>query len=298
MAAIQPRAKSKSNFVPQWVLSPPTYEDVRAMLAEMEALDLPGSDGEPMENERERIQIDFSLDILNQHWQERNDFYAGGNMFIYFDLDQAQTIIQEINESLPRRTFRGPDLFVVLDVDGSYRRQKWVVWQEDGRFPNVIIELMSPSTRHIDLDEKKQLYERTFHTAEYFCFDYLNPDNNDSLIGWRLDANGRYQPVAPDERGWLWSEELQLWLGKWNGVRDRDDATWLRFYTTDGELLLSKSEAAERQAEAAERQAEAAERQAEAAERQAAQEAAARQAAEAENARLRAELARLRGNTD
>jgi hypothetical protein len=35
------------------------------------ALDLPDSDGEPMENERERLQISLMLDTLNQHWKDR-----------------------------------------------------------------------------------------------------------------------------------------------------------------------------------------------------------------------------------
>jgi hypothetical protein len=26
-----------------------------------------------------------------------------------------------------------------------------------------------------------------------------------------------YQPINPDERGWLWCESLGLWLGPWAG---------------------------------------------------------------------------------
>jgi len=31
---------------------------------------------------------------------------------------------------------------VVLNVDGERERQCWVVWQENGRYPDVIVELM------------------------------------------------------------------------------------------------------------------------------------------------------------
>ena len=93
-------------------------------------LDLPDSDGEPMENERERFQILLLLDALNQHWKDRQDFYTGGNMFLYYSAEQAHQIIDEIAEpARPRRAFRGPDAFIVLHVDGSFRRQKWVVWK-------------------------------------------------------------------------------------------------------------------------------------------------------------------------
>ena len=41
------------------------------------------------------------------------------------------------------RDFRGPDFFVVLDVDGEVDRKSWIVWEENGRYPDVIVELMS-----------------------------------------------------------------------------------------------------------------------------------------------------------
>ena len=39
-------------------------------LVALSALDLPGSDGEPMENERERIQMNLGIESLDQHWKE------------------------------------------------------------------------------------------------------------------------------------------------------------------------------------------------------------------------------------
>ncbi|MEO1744241.1 MAG: Uma2 family endonuclease, partial [Cyanobacteria bacterium J06629_9] len=56
-----------------------------------------------------------------------------------------------------------------------------------------------------------------------------------------------YQPIEPNEQGWLWSNELELFLG----VHDSQ----LRFYTTDSELIPS----AEERAEAAEKKTRAAE---------------------------------------
>ena len=42
------------------------------------ALELPDSDGEPVENERERFHMNLVLDVLSQHWHDRQDFYAAG----------------------------------------------------------------------------------------------------------------------------------------------------------------------------------------------------------------------------
>lgn len=108
--------------------------------------------------------------MLNQAYLERSDFFAGGNMFIYYSSTQAKN-----------KDFRGPD--VVLNIDGSYPRQGWVVWEEEGRYPDVIVELMSDSTANVDITTKKNLYERTFRTPDYFVYDPFDPD---SLRGWHL----------------------------------------------------------------------------------------------------------------
>jgi Uma2 family endonuclease len=253
----------------------PAWQEVDTLdLKALESLELPGSDGEPMENERERLQITLTLNSLHQHWHDRTDFYAGGNMFIYYSFSQARAILEELEApDRPKRVFRGPDVFIVLDVDGSYRRQRWVVWEEEGRYPDIIFEFLSPKTRHRDLGTKKHLYERTFQTREYFCFDYLHPSGEESLFGWRLDAQRHYQPIVPDPRGWLWSEELQLWVGRWTGSFERDTTTWMRFYTLEGELVLTRAEQATDLVEQAEQQTEQAEQRAEQAEQRAKQEA-------------------------
>jgi Uma2 family endonuclease len=180
-------------------------------------------DGEPLESNRHRIGMNILIRSLQEAWSERNDFFTGGNMFVYYNSAQARN-----------RDFRGSDFFVVLDVDGTVSRQGWVVWDEGGRYPDVIVELMSPSTAAVDTGIKKGIYERTFRTRDYFVFDPFDPA---SLQGWRLDANFHYQSIPPNERGWLWSETLGFWLGTWEGTIDREIAVWLRFYDRAGNLL-------------------------------------------------------------
>lgn len=85
-----------------------------------------------------------------------------------------------------------------------------VVWEEDGRYPDVTVELLSPSTASVDSGVKKDLSERVFRTPDYFIYD---PFAADSLSGWHLELGRCYQPLIPNERGWLWCETLELWLG-------------------------------------------------------------------------------------
>jgi Uma2 family endonuclease len=199
----------------------------------MPPTDLIFDNDEPLETNRHRIAMNTLIRSLQQAWRDRNDYFCGGNMFVYYSSQQAMN-----------RDFRGPDFFAVLDIDGSYPRQGWVVWQEGGRYPDVIVELMSSSTANVDTGVKKDLYERVFRTRDYFVFDPFEPN---SLAGWRLDANLHYQPIVPNEQGWLWSQTLGFWLGTWEGTIDREPAFWLRFYDEVGNLVPLPEEAAEQQ---------------------------------------------------
>lgn len=199
-------------------------------------------DGEPLESNRHRIAMNTLIRSLQQAWADRNDFFTGGNMFIYYSSEQARN-----------RDFRGPDFFAALDVDGTKSRQGWVVWEEDGRYPDAIVELLSDSTAETDKGTKKDIYERVFRTPDYFVFEPFDPN---SLQGWHLDANQRYQPLVPDERGSLWCQTLGFWLGTWEGTIDRETAVWLRFYDSSGNLVLLPEEAAGARAEQEHQQAE------------------------------------------
>jgi hypothetical protein len=166
----------------------------------------------------------------------------GGNMFVYYSTELARQILaEEAEPARPHRAFRGPDLFVVLHVDGSFRRQKWVVWDEEGRYPDVIFEFLSPSTRRTDQTTKKTLYEQTFRTREYYWYDPFDPRE---FQGWQLHSDSGYQAMAPDARGWIWSPVLHLWIGRWEGTYPRSDHL-VAFYDPQGLLVLTSQEIAE-----------------------------------------------------
>ncbi|MFO0807728.1 MAG: Uma2 family endonuclease [Gemmataceae bacterium] len=234
--------------------------------------DLLYDDGAILETPQHRANMNVLIELTEVRLNGRKDFYTGGNMFLYFSAEQARN-----------RDFKGPDYFFVDGADHDRERLYWAVWDEDGRYPTVIVELTSPSTAKVDRGAKKKLYERTFKTPEYFLYDPILGD----FEGWRL-ADGKYRKIEPDARGWLWCESLQVWLGPWHGVYLNVPGTYVRFYDADGNLVPLFAERAAAQADAAQAQADAAQAQADAERRRA-------DSAEAENERLRREIAALRG---
>jgi len=212
-------------------------------------------DGEPLETEWHTLEYPLLRRLFRQVMAEqgRTDFYTGGNMFVYYSLEQAWEVAQEVAQGLEppeQKAFRGPDVFWVGGVDPDRERKVWIAWEEDGRLPDVIVELLSPSTKRKDRTEKRDLYARVFRTAEYFLHD---PDEV-RLEGLRL-AGRTYQPIPPDEHGRFWSEQLGASLGLWHGVVDGRKGDWVRLFHADGSLVPAPEE----QAEAERRRAEAAE---------------------------------------
>lgn len=224
---------------------------------------LPCEDGMPMETARHRLQMNVLIEPLELAWQDRQDFYVAGNMFVYFSPKQEFT-----------HDFRGPDVFVVLGVP-KRERKSWVVWQE-GKAPDVVIELTSASTAKEDTGKKKLIYQNQLRVPEYFLYDPFSAE----LAGFRIHG-GLYRKMKPDKEGRLISQKLHLTLTRWQGWYMDTEALWLRWATLDGAILPTAAEQAmkaQQQAMEAQQQATAAQQQAEAAQQQA---AAAQQQAQA-----------------
>jgi Uma2 family endonuclease len=178
----------------------------------------------PLETYLHLYQIFLLMNSLQRLWKDRQDFFVAGNLSIYYSPLQIKS-----------QDFRGPDVFVVLNTD-SRPRKSWVIWQENYQYPNVIVEVLSPSTAKVDKTTKKSLYQNTFCTPEYFWF---NPYNNLDFKGFRLQ-NRKYRPIKPNTQGYLWSQELGLYLGLYEGL--------VRYFTPEGQLVPTSNEQADREA--------------------------------------------------
>jgi Uma2 family endonuclease len=211
-----------------YVTLPPTQDE------------LPCEDGVPMETERHKLQMDLLIYPLKP-WLARQPEggYVHGNMFVHFSLKQARN-----------QDFRGPDVFVVLGVPAR-ERKSWVVWEE-GKGPDVVIDLLSAATAAEDKGRKKKVYQDQLKVDEYFWFDPFDPDD---WTGFEL-RRGTYQAIFPDDQDRLISWRLGLALVRWPGVYAGVEATWLRWATLEGDLLPTSEEAlaAERQRAEAEAQ--------------------------------------------
>jgi Uma2 family endonuclease len=212
------------------ITEPDILESIHALPTED---DLPCDDGEPMETPRHREQMTVLIASLTLYWAARQSYYVGGNMFVHYDPTN-------------KRRSRGPDFFLVLDVE-ERERKSWVVWQEGMRFPDLVIELLSDSTRDVDKGEKKALYEQTFRTQEYYLYDPFSQE----FTSYHLQGV-RYHEVQPDTEQKVYSAVTGLYLG----VR----AGWLRWLTGEGAVVPTPREWAEQEHQRAEQEHQRAER--------------------------------------
>ena len=219
----------------------------------------------------------------------------------------------------PWGTYRIPDLIVVPDCDVALvNEQRGYAIDRQGKAPDFVLEVASPTTGIVDYTDKRADYER-FGIGEYWRFDPSGGEYHDAALAGDRLVDGVYEPIAIDDLGdgrlRGYSDVLGLYVC-WEDGR-------LRFFDPVTASYLGSHEEAESRADeeragrvAAESRAEDAENRADDAESRVEEERAARLAAEsraeqerterlaaesrAENAEsraaeLEAELRRMRG---
>jgi Uma2 family endonuclease len=231
----------------------------------------PETDGAPMaETDYQRGPLIYAVNALDFHFANDPQVYVSGDLLIYYEQGNNEVSV-------------APDVFVVFGVP-KRQRPTYKMWEE-GKGPDVVIEITSRSTRRRDEYEKPSIYYR-MGVQEYFQYDptgdYLTP----ALRGRRMGIpGGGYEPIPPLSHNGgvlaLPSRVLHLELHL-EGQR-------LRLYDPVAKSYLlpyDEAEAGRRHAIAATQAAEAARERAEAkaqrAEEAAQREAKARRAAEAE----------------
>jgi Uma2 family endonuclease len=219
----------------------------------IQKFEYPETDGRPMGETDIHIEWMIRIRDMLKYRYRGQRVYVASNLLVYYEAGN------------PAR-YLVPDNFVVLDCDPG-RRRTYRIWEE-GKAPDVVIEVTSVSTRREDESFKAQIYAR-LGVKEYFLYDptseYLDPP----LRGFRLEGD-EFGRIRENETGVLVCETLGLTFGL-----EGEDLV-LRDCRT-GDVLQTEAEAAEA-ARAAERQA--------------------REAAERRAAKLAAELQRLREQLD
>jgi Uma2 family endonuclease len=179
-------------------------------------------------------------------------YFVASDLNLYYDSTHTQW-------------YKRPDWFAVLGVSRLYNqkdlRLSYVTWQE-GVYPFVAIELLSPGTEDEDLGRnlrevnqppnKWTVYEQILRIPYYFVFDRYT----DTLQAFGLTMN-RYQPLPLEGQG-IWLEEAELGLGLWHGSYEGITRLWLRWYDRQ-QWILTPAELDRTQAEQEKQRAESAE---------------------------------------
>ena len=134
---------------------------------------------------------------------------------------------------------RFPDLLVAFGVDpAAYRETNGYVVSQQGKPPDLVLEIASEATGDVDVGDKREFYEG-LGIPEYWRFDATGEFHRTRLAGDRL-VDGRYEPIAIEELadGVLqgYSEALNLnWRWEQGELRLHDPATGRHIATFEDE---------------------------------------------------------------
>jgi Uma2 family endonuclease len=184
-----------------------------------QVVEYPESDGKPMtETDTHREQMTDLITALQAYFRDDPQVYVAGNLMMYYvEGDPTQSI--------------APDVFVVRGVPKRNRRI-YKVWEE-GRAPDVVIELTSRSTRDQDLGSKRWIYAE-IGVREYFLFDPLGDYLKPPLRGYTLTGD-EYVRIESDGSHIL-SHSLGLELRVVNGRLRLADPSTSNLLPTPAEL--------------------------------------------------------------
>ncbi|HIK03338.1 MAG TPA: Uma2 family endonuclease [Trichormus sp. M33_DOE_039] len=124
----------------------------------------------------------------------------------------------------------------------------------EGAAVSVVMEFLSDtengelSIRSTPPYGKLYFYERILKVPTYITYDPYEP-----ILEVRCLQDGKYVLQPPDTNGCFWIPELELFLGIWYGERFCQTMNWLRWWDSEGNLLLWSSEKAEQERQRAEK---------------------------------------------
>ena len=197
--------------------------------------------------------VRLAATALAHHFRERSDVLVAMEVRLYYQRGNNKVWLQ-------------PDVQVVFGVNRG-NRTSYRIWEE-GKPPDFVLEVASPSTADRDAREKAREYAE-IGVREYWRLDPLGELMRTPLEGY-VASEERYGPLEPvastDGSGRLQSEVLGLELRS----RRHDGATVLVFRDPrTGEEFDGAPEEAERRRRIAERDARSARQEASAAQQRA-----------------------------
>ena len=180
----------------------------------------PDSDGAPMAetsaNAIQMVDLQFALQSLFALQGRAHTTTVGGNQFVYYNPANGRDNIS-------------PDVYVIFDVPPP-APPKWETWVE-GKFPDIVFEISSPSTQREDLSERPGGKRRVYAeqgAKEYYIYDpqgAMDPP----FLGFE-SRHERMEPLTPLASGGIISPLLGAELRPIPMAETprRPAGTWLR----------------------------------------------------------------------
>ncbi|MBD2300644.1 Uma2 family endonuclease [Nostoc sp. FACHB-190] len=197
--------------------------------------ELPESDGTFVKNFQEHPQslllTDSITDVLQQLHPDQQ-FAIGQDSGIYWRLTEP-----------PEKGAEAPDWFYVPNVppmlNGKFRRS-YVLWQEYVA-PLIVLEFVSGDGSEerdkTPLTGKFWVYEQAIRVPFYGIYEFSKA----AVEVYHL-VDGKYQLLPANERGHYSIPPMGVELGIWQGQYKNMAAPWLRWWDTEGNLLLNSDE--------------------------------------------------------
>ncbi len=187
--------------------------------------ELPDSDDTPVDNELQILIPNLLLAILATIWQNREDWFFGINMGIYYTPNKPAIV---------------PDGFLSLGVErfvGENGRSSYVFWEEEGITPILALEVVS-QTYNGEYEQKKIDY------AELGILYYViyAPTRlwrkRQRLEVYRL-VESKYI-LQPGDK--IWMPEIGLGIGREQATYQGRTREWLFWYDEHGDRYSTPEE--------------------------------------------------------
>jgi len=195
------------------------------------AEELPSSDETPVDNQLQNDIPNLLLILLASIWADRDDWYFGVDMGIYYNPDEPAIV---------------PDGFLSIGVKhdtGERGRLSYVLWEEQNIMPIFALEVVSE--RYNSEYEDKLADYQALGILYYAIYNPLSGrrgrfKNRQRLEVYRLIA-GKYE-LLPIENNRVWLPEIDLALGYEQGEHIAWQREWLYWYSASGDRYLTANE--------------------------------------------------------
>jgi Uma2 family endonuclease len=197
------------------------------------AEELPSSDETPVDNQLQNDIPNLLLSLLALIWANRDDWYFGVDMGVYYNPDEAAIV---------------PDGFLAVGVKhntGEKGRLSYLRWAENDIMPILFLEVVS-ETYNSEYEKKLADYQK-LGILYYAIYNPLSGrkgrfKNRQRLEVYRL-IEEKYE-LLPSENNRVWLPEIELALGYENGEHIGWEREWLYWYDESGNRYLTAKERA------------------------------------------------------